>query len=116
MVKNPELKKEAYFVGQEAPVNLWEFINQILQMNKVETVGSYIEFKKAYYLGYFLELVFKIFGILRPEPPMTRFVAMQLAKNHYFSHKKAQMHFNYSPHISTKEGLEKTFSKLEIGN
>lgn len=109
MVKNPELKKEAYFVGQETPVNLWEFINQILQINKIEAVGSYIDFKKAFYLGYFLEFVFKIFGILKPEPPMTRFVALQLAKSHYFSHKKAENDFNYLPQVSIKEGLEKTF-------
>jgi nucleoside-diphosphate-sugar epimerase len=40
---------------------------------------------------------------------MTRFVALQLAKSHYFSHEKAKKDFGYIPEISTEEGLGRTF-------
>ncbi len=101
---------QAYFVGQERPVKLWEFINQVLGFVKVEPVMGSIDVKSAYRLGWLLEKVFKLAGIQRPEPPMTRFVALNLGKSHYFSHRKAAAHFGYHPRVSIEEGLAKTFS------
>lgn len=101
---------QAYFVGQERPVKLWNFINEVLGLVKVEPVMRSIDLKTAYRLGYFLEFLFRLFGIKKPEPPMTRFVALNLAKSHYFSHAKAIKDFGYHPKVSIEEGLKKTFS------
>lgn len=101
---------EAYFLGQERPVKLWSFINEILGFVKVEPVTRQIDIRTAYRLGWLLEKVFKIAGIQKPEPPMTRFVALNLGKSHYFSHAKAQRDFGYHPEISIEEGLKRTFS------
>ena len=49
---------EAYFIGQERPVNLWHFINQILSMAKVEMVEDKISFKLAYIIGALFEFIF----------------------------------------------------------
>lgn len=105
---------QAYFVGQERPVKLWDFINQILGFVKVEPVMSSIDVTTAYRVGWFLEKVFKLFGIQRPEPPMTRFVALNLGKSHYFSHEKAKRDFGYYPKVSIEEGLKKTFSYRDL--
>ena len=99
----------AYFIGQERPVNLWEFINQILYYNDIEPLTDSVSYRTAYIVGLFLEMIYKLFGINKPEPPMTRFVAMQLAKSHYFSHEKAKKDFGYEAKISIEEGLEDTF-------
>jgi len=99
----------AYFVGQERPVNLWQFINEILAAHKLDTVKDSISFKMAFRLGYVFEILYRFLGIIKPEPPMTRFIALQLAKNHYFSHDKAKNDFNYYPMISIEEGLKRTF-------
>jgi nucleoside-diphosphate-sugar epimerase len=99
----------AYFIGQERPVNLWEFINQILHYNDIDPIVDSVSFKMAFFIGGFLEFVFKLFGINKPEPPMTRFVAMQLAKNHYFAHDKAHKDFGYEPKLTIEEALEDTF-------
>lgn len=104
---------QAYFVGQERPVKLWEFINQILGFVKIEPVMRSIDINSAYRLGWFLEKVFKMLGIQKPEPPMTRFVALNLGKSHYFSHEKAKRDFGYVPKISIEEGLKRTFAKRE---
>lgn len=101
---------EAYFVGQERPVRLWDFINQVLGYVKVEPVMRTIDVNTAYRLGWFLEKAFKALGINKPEPPMTRFVALNLGKSHYFSHEKAKKHFGYVPKVSIEEGLKRTFS------
>lgn len=101
---------QAYFVGQERPVNLWSFINQVLAEVKVEPVNTYISVSTAYKVGWVLEKVFKLLGIKKPEPPMTRFVALNLGKSHYFSHEKARRDFGYVPEVSIEEGLKRTFS------
>lgn len=109
---------EAYFVGQERPVKLWDFINQILGYVKVEPVMRSIDVAAAYRLGYVFEKLFKVAGIQKPEPPMTRFVALNLGKSHYFSHAKAKRDFGYSPRVSIEEGLKRTFAlrdQLKIG-
>lgn len=104
---------QAYFLGQERPVKLWDFINQVLGFVKVEPVISSIDVTTAYRLGWFLEKMFKLLGIQKPEPPMTRFVALNLGKSHYFSHEKAKRDFGYVPKVSIEEGLKRTFSYRE---
>lgn len=107
---NSRLPGEAYFIGQERPVKIWDFINQILGLVKVEPVMNRIDLKSAYRIGWVLEKVFKILGIQKPEPPMTRFVALNLGTSHYFSHEKAARDFGYHPEISIEEGLKRTFA------
>lgn len=104
---------QAYFVGQERPVKLWDFINQVLGFVKVEPVMNSIDVGAAYRLGWVLEKFYKFLGIQKPEPPMTRFVALNLGKSHYFSHEKAKRDFGYFPKISIEEGLKRTFSYRE---
>lgn len=105
---------QAYFVGQERPVKLWSFINHILTLNKLNPVTKNMDVKAAYILGFCLEKLFQFLGINKPEPPMTRFVALNLGKSHYFSHAKAKQDFGYYPMISIEEGLKKTFEKKDL--
>lgn len=109
IIDNPQISGNAYFIGQERPVNLWQFINQLLSLSNVDMINDKISFKVAYRVGWVFEKAFQFLGINKPEPPMTRFVACQLAKNHYFSHDKARKDFDYKPLISIEEGLKKTF-------
>ena len=110
LMVNSNLSGNAYFIGQERPVNLWDFINDILVRKKIDPIESEISFTAAYRVGFVFEKFYKLLGILKPEPPMTRFVALQLAKSHYFSHQKAIEDFSYCPSISIEEGLARTFS------
>ena len=105
---------ETYFLGQERPVKLWDFINQVLGYVKVDPVMKIIDVETAYRLGWFFEKTFKLAGIQRPAPPMTRFNAVHLGKSHYFSHAKARRDFGYSPLVSIEEGLKKTFAGKDL--
>jgi nucleoside-diphosphate-sugar epimerase len=105
---------EAYFIGQERPVKLWDFINQVLAQVKVEPVMRSIDVSSAYRLGWVLEKAYKLLGIQKPEPPMTRFVALNLGKSHYFTHEKAKRDFGYIPKVSIEEGLVRTFAYREV--
>lgn len=104
---------KAYFVGQERPVKLWDFINQVLNQSKIPAVSRSIDLKLAYRIGWLLEKVFSLLGINKPEPPMTRFVALNLGKSHYFSHERARRDFGYVPLITIEEGLKRTFAQKE---
>jgi nucleoside-diphosphate-sugar epimerase len=44
---------------------------------------------------------------LRSEPPMTRFLATQLATSHWFDIAAARRDFGYSPRVSTAEGMRR---------
>ncbi len=109
LMKNKKLNKQCYFVGQEKPVYLWDFINSILELNNLSPVQNKVSYKAAFFIGFILEKIYQIFG-LSGEPKMTRFTAMQLAKSHYFSHEKAKRDFNYQIHYTTEQALLKTFT------
>jgi 2-alkyl-3-oxoalkanoate reductase len=57
------------------------------------------------------------YGLLRlsGEPRMTRFLAAQLAKDHYFDISRAKADFGYSPQISTSEGMRRLAADLAAG-
>lgn len=107
--KNEELSGSVYFLGQSEPVNLWNFIGEILKRNKLDPIESSVSFKNAFRVGSLLEKLYRLLGIISPEPPMTKFMALQLGKSHYFSHKKAIDEIDYEEIVSTEEGLDNLY-------
>lgn len=95
-----------YFVSQEEPVNLWEWLDDLFEKLGVPQLDSQVSFPLAYAVGGLLECVYTILG-KKEEPPMTRFVAEQLAKSHYFSISNAQKDLGYEPFVSTEEGVKR---------
>lgn len=103
----------AYFLGQEKPVVLWDFINQILQHYQIKKVEKKISFKAAYTIGALMEFILSSFRIFHLDPPMTRFVAMQLAKSHYFDHQHAFEQLGYQPKITLDRVLDDLDTELK---
>ncbi len=104
---------EAYFLGQERPVKIWEFVNLILGQMKIDPPTKNVDYATAFRAGKFFEFIWRMLGIKKPDPPMTRFVAMNLGTHHYFSHAKAKRDFGFHPEISIEEGLKRTFAYKE---
>ena len=104
LVDNSPLCGKAYFISQDDPVNCWEWINEILQMAGVPRVRQSISFRWAYRLGYALESMHEVMN-KDTEPRMTRFLAAQLAKNHYFDISRAKRDFGYSPRVGNAAGM-----------
>jgi len=102
---------QAYFIGQERPVNLWEWINELYRDLDIEVVDKRVSFRLAYTIGAILEKAYLLLSISK-EPKMTRFLAEQLARSHYFSHAKAERDFGYKPIVSLEEGHERLMSWL----
>ena len=105
-----KLAGQAYFIGQERPVVLWDFINEILSRYNLPEITKKVPEKVAFNIGLFFECWYKFFRI-NGEPPMTRFVALQFSRSHYFSHQKAKNDFGYEPKISIEQALDLTVRK-----
>jgi len=103
------LAGSAYFLGQEKPVFLWQFINQILRSKNIAPIKKRIPYCLAYIIGSVSELTYEILRIYDREPLMTRFLAMQLAKSHYFNHHNSINHIgNY-----LKYSLDDSLNSME---
>ncbi len=103
---------KAYFISQGTPVNLWNWINELFVTMAVPVVQSPLPETFAYILGGLLEILYAA-GRIKNEPRMTRFLAEQLSKSHYFSIANAQNDLGYEPIVSTEEGLRRTVQWLK---
>jgi len=97
---------KAYFVSQGKPVNLWDWINELFARVGIAPVTTAVPFPVAYAAGAAFELLYTILR-KNDEPRMTRFLAEQLAKSHYFSCVAIEQDLGYSPIVSTESGMEK---------
>jgi nucleoside-diphosphate-sugar epimerase len=99
------LAGQAYFLSQGEPVNCWQWVDEVLASIDLPPVEVSVSFRAAWRLGFCIESAYRLLRIER-EPAMTRFLAAQMAKSHYFDISKAQRDFGYSPKISTVEGMK----------
>ncbi len=102
---------EAYFIGQEKPVRLWDWVNELYRELGIQQLQQKIPLPAAYVAGWLLELLHRLTS-LQAEPKMTRFLALQLGCSHYYSHAKALRDFDYRPTISIDEGKKKLIDWL----
>jgi len=96
----------AYFVSQGEPVNCWDWINQILALAGIPPVTKSISFRGAWRIGATMEAVYRLLRV-KSEPRMTRFLAAQLAKDHYFDIRRAVSDFGYDPQVSSDQGMQR---------
>ncbi len=108
----PGLGGKVYFVSDDHPTPLWPWINRLLERMNIESVRRSIPYPVAFGLGAVFEFVYGSLG-LHAEPRMTRFLAAQLAKSHYFDITRAKHDFGYSPVVSSEEGFERLIEDLK---
>jgi len=96
----------AFFIGDRRPVVLWDWINTLFTELEIEPVRQKVPLLPVYLAGALLEAVHSSLN-LTGEPRMTRFVALQLARSHWFSHAAAENILGYQPVVSTAEGMKR---------
>lgn len=111
---NSPVAGQAYFLSQGEPVSCWHWINEILALVDLPPVEKSVSYNAAFGLGGTLELVYRMLR-LKGEPPMTRFVAAQLATSHWFDISAARRDFGYEPRVSTEEGMRRLGNWLRSG-
>ncbi|MCA9231378.1 MAG: NAD-dependent epimerase/dehydratase family protein [Planctomycetales bacterium] len=102
---------QAYFLSQGVPVNCWNWINDILELAELPPVKKSVSLQTAWRIGSLCEQVFRLLR-LGGEPPMTRFLAAQLATSHWFDISAARRDFGYEPRIGTAEGMQRLWQWL----
>lgn len=101
-----------YFITQGEPVNLWNWLNTLLGRVGIPPITKNISYSTAYRVGAVLEGAYRLLR-LSGEPRMTRFVAVELAKNHTFSIDAARRDLGYEPTVSTESGLEALVEQIK---
>jgi nucleoside-diphosphate-sugar epimerase len=104
--RRPELSGRVYFISQGQPVPLWDMIDAILDAAGLPPVRRSMSALTARRLGTALEVIYRCLR-LGGEPPMTRFVAEELATHHWFDIGAARRDLDYRPQVSTAAGLRR---------
>ncbi|NIQ01934.1 MAG: NAD-dependent epimerase/dehydratase family protein [Nitrospinaceae bacterium] len=103
---------KCYFLSDGQPVNLWDWINDLLTALNIAPVTRSIPYPWARILGGMMEWTYRALQ-MPEEPRMTRFLAGQLATSHYFNIERARKDFNYKAVVSPEEGMKRLLSSLQ---
>lgn len=110
----PPASGKAYFITNGEPVVLWDWINTLLAGIGRPPVTKRVTLRTAYLAGGVLEFLWRILP-LSGEPPMTRFVAKELATDHWFRIDAARRDLGYAPRISVEQGTRELIERLRSG-
>ena len=94
----------AYFISNGEPKPMREIVNALLATVGAPPVTKSLPFPAAYAIGAMCEAAWTLLP-LQGEPPLTRFLAEQLATTHWYSMAPARRDFGYEPRVSIAEGL-----------
>jgi nucleoside-diphosphate-sugar epimerase len=97
---------KAYFISDDEPVNCWRWMNKLLALSGIASVEKSISLETAWRIGACFEFFYTIFRI-SSEPPMTRFLAAQFARSHYYDIGRAKRDFGYYPIVPHDEAMRR---------
>jgi nucleoside-diphosphate-sugar epimerase len=102
----------AYFITNGEPIVLWEWINGLLRALGDPPVTKRISLGAASAIGLACEAAWTVLR-LSGEPPMTRFVAAELAKDHWFDISAARRDLGYVPRVGMAQGTAELVDSLK---
>jgi len=102
---------KAYFISNGEPWPMREVLNALLRAAGAPEVRKRLPFRTAYLLGALCEGLWHALP-LRGEPPMTRFLAEQLATAHWYSMAPAARDFGYVPKVTMADGMRRLQAAL----
>jgi 2-alkyl-3-oxoalkanoate reductase len=102
---------QPYFITNGEPVVLWEWINGLLTALGEKPVTRKISLRAASAIGRACELAWSLLPV-GAEPPITRFVATELARDHWFDISAARRDLSYSPRITMAGGTAALVASL----
>jgi nucleoside-diphosphate-sugar epimerase len=107
----PSAAGRAYFVTNGEPVVLWAWINDLLRALGQPPVTKKISLGAASAIGGLCETLWRALPV-NSEPPMTRFIAAELAKDHWFNLTAARRDLGYAPRVTMAAGTAELVAHL----
>ena len=102
----------AYFISQDAPVELWGFVNTLLERLDTPPIKRKISLPVAQRIGGVMESTYRFLN-LKGEPRLTRWLANELGLDHFYDISRAKADFGYQPQFSLDAGLDRTVAYLK---
>jgi nucleoside-diphosphate-sugar epimerase len=96
---------KAYFITNDEPRTLADFFNGLLHAAGYPPISGQVSPRTAAAVGWLLETVYHLFG-WQEDPPMTRWVANEMATSHWFDISAARKDLGYVPKIRFDEGMK----------
>jgi nucleoside-diphosphate-sugar epimerase len=97
LLERPQtINGRAFFITDDEPVKCWDWISQILRQFNLSSPTKSISVNSAYRIGHLMEMIYRVSRI-KLEPPMTRFVALQMGLDHYYNISAAKELLGYRP-------------------
>ena len=101
----------AYFISNGEPLPMADLVNQILAAAGLPAITRTVPPAWAYAIGMMMEAAYALLRI-RQEPLMTRFIARQLARAHWYDISAARRELGYQPVVSIAEGMQRLRASL----
>lgn len=113
LMRDPgKVSGKAYFVSDGNPVILWDWIQDLFARLGLPEVRRSLPLGLVYRMAGLAEWVYRALN-LSTEPPMTRWVAVELAKDHYFDISAARNELGYEPVVGMEEGLRTLVASMQ---
>lgn len=103
---------KAYFITNGEPIVLWDWVNQLLRGLGRPEITKRVSLNSAYRIGGIMETVWRLLPLTN-QPPMTRFVAKELATDHWFSIAAARRELGYNPGVTMAAGTAELIAHLK---
>jgi len=114
LLNNPESSGRAFFITNDDPRNMWDFINELLSIAGMEPVRRSVPTSLAFLGAALMENYFKVFR-KGQEPPLSRFLVRELSTSHWYDISAAKKELGYEPKVSMEEGLNRLKKWIDGG-
>ena len=96
----------AYFVNSGEPVEIWDFVNRLLEVAGVSPVRKSVSLRTALAVGWVFEKAHALLGAAG-EPRMSRWIVRSLTSSRWFDISAARRDLGYEPRVSLDDGMER---------
>ena len=100
-----------YFISNDQPVVLWEWLNQLLRDLDLPPVTRSFSLRTMRLAGTLIELLWRVLRVGK-EPPITRFLAGALARSHWYDMEPARRDLGYRVRVPMEEATRRTVQWL----
>lgn len=104
-----------YFVSSGEPVEIWDFVNRLLDAAGERPIRKSVSLRTALVVGWVFEKVHALSGA-KGDPRMSRWIVRQLTTARWFDISAARRDLGYEPRVSLEDGMRRLKAWLEEQN